>query len=103
MSWKQVKQFAEEISRNPQLRAGVNAAKSPNDVIALGGQRGYSFTEKDLQAYDKHLDELSSSISKEELARIAGGYAVGSGDLGFKLTNKNTCGTPCCGVSTEKM
>ena len=82
MSLEQLKAFLEKVKGNTSLQEELNAAKSPDEVVAIAKTNGFIFTDEDLQK----LEPLE--------ARDLEGLAAGGGTCQGTWTqtpNQGTC------------
>jgi predicted ribosomally synthesized peptide with nif11-like leader len=49
------------------------SAGAPKEIIAFGKEKGFTFTEQDMQAFGKSILDSSEELSDEELEMVAGG------------------------------
>jgi predicted ribosomally synthesized peptide with nif11-like leader len=76
MSLVNATSFLSLLDRDTLLLAQVNAADWDTDaMIALAGERGYAFSEADLE---QAIDNNWGVLTEEELANAAGGVPGGS-------------------------
>ncbi len=63
MSCQELQRFVDDVVRFHELATGLKPLKSHEQIIALGQQSGYVFTEEDWQElFEKDLSAQSSSV-----------------------------------------
>ena len=63
MSCQELPRFVDDVVRFHELATGLKPLKSHEQIISLGQQSGYVFTEEDWQAmFEKDLLSQSSSV-----------------------------------------
>ena len=68
-----MKKFLEEISGDKEFLDRVEAAETPQAMIALAAEKGFALTEEDLAA-----EEAAGELSDDELDEVAGGRSMPS-------------------------
>lgn len=65
--------FLDKAKGDEELKTKLMEAGSSADVVALGKEAGFNFTEEDLNAH--HNSKISSGeVSQEDLDRVSGGF-----------------------------
>ncbi len=85
--------FANAVSSNPELRAKINAAQSPAEIVKLATAAGYAFTEEALSSVIDTLTGKSEELSDAELETVAGGMMCTYSAYTKQATSGNT---KCC-------
>lgn len=87
--------FCAKVSGDAELEKLIEAAQTPADIIALGSQSGFVFSEQDLKEGAQAAAERSErELSEDELTTVSGGWfmvALTVIDVGvsvFKLGKK---------------
>ena len=87
--------FCNKIAEDDNLGKKVQAAQSPSEIVALGAQYGYVFSENDAQQSSRELAEESEcELSEHELSMVSGGRdprgigVIRAGLLIYKLGRK---------------
>ena len=70
MSEEQLKDFLEKVKADTSLQEPLKAAASPEAVLEIANEAGFSITAEDIQSMQSSTVELSD----EELEGAAGGY-----------------------------
>ena len=83
MSEEQLKAFLERVKADTSLQEKLKAAASPEAVLEIANEAGFSITAEDIQSMQSSTVELSD----EELEGAAGGTARSKAQLGV-----NSCG-----------
>ena len=65
-----------ETDENVSKRLTELAAGTPEELIAYGGEKGFTFNEQDMQSVGKDILEPSDELSDEELELAAGGATL---------------------------
>ena len=81
MDKKVMEQFLMLLAENPEHQA----MGTPEAVIAYGREKGFDFSEEDIQAMGKYVLELSNELSEKELELAAGGTNLLIGELAVGL------------------
>jgi len=69
--------FRKAVADSTDLQEKVKAGA---DLVALGKENGYEFTQEDLTASWKELQESDEGLTEFELDVVAGGATGGGGD-----------------------
>ena len=72
MSEEQLKAFLERVKADTSLQEKLKAAASPEAVLEIANEAGFSITAEDVQSMQSSTVELSD----EELEGAAGGWSV---------------------------
>jgi predicted ribosomally synthesized peptide with nif11-like leader len=72
MSSDQFKAFIAKVQSDSQLQVKLNAAGSPNDVLEIAKDAGFSISSEDLK-----IALSKTELSENELESVAGGIAGG--------------------------
>ena len=67
-----MKKFLEEASKDKEYLEKVNKAETPEAVIALAAEKGFTLTAEDLKP-----DQPTGELNDDELDAVAGGKACG--------------------------
>jgi len=99
-----LKSFLLQVVKDPalqdQLRSITDRATFTTTLVALGKEKGYTFSPGDVEAlYDAKENPLRAELSDAELAMVAGGMTK-SPDAGTPLPEYTTSGA-CTEVSTK--
>ena len=84
---EQMKSFMEAIAQDQALAEALNAAETPEAVIALAKEKGITLTEQDLALAQAPVGELSDD-DLDDVAGGAGNYAnsnANSSNFGISL------------------
>ena len=83
-----MKKFLEEASKDKEYLEKVNKAETPEAVIALAAEKGFTLTAEDLKP-----DQPSGKLNDDELDAVAGGKACACvmGGGGEEGTNDRVC------------
>ena len=71
MSQEQLKAFLEKVKGDTSLQEKLKAAASPEAVIEIAKEAGFSITAEDIQS----MQSATAELSDEELEGAAGGYS----------------------------
>lgn len=79
MSKESVEQLMQAAGLDPALQAQLEAAEGFAEVVKIGAEKGYQFTEQEVQAFLKQsgvpLDESpDGELSEAALDAVAGGW-----------------------------
>ena len=85
-----MKKFLEEASRDKDLIGKVSKAETPEEIIALAAENGFTLTDDDLKR-----EEPDGEVSDSELDAVAGGKACacvagGGGEVGESSHGRDT-------------
>ena len=75
MSEEQLKAFLEKVKADTSLQEKLKAAASPEAVMEIAKEAGFSITAEDIQSMQSATEQLSD----EELEGAAGGGTTGGG------------------------
>ena len=65
MSCQELRRFVDDVVRFHELATGLKPLKSHEQIIALGQQSGYVFTEEDWrEMFEKDLSSQASSVQE---------------------------------------
>jgi len=73
MSKEAVRKFYEVLQSNKDLQDQVKAANSSGSVIDIAADKGYEFTELELEAVMQEAVAADGELSEEALEAVAGG------------------------------
>ena len=79
MSEEQLNAFLEKVKTDTELQDKLKAAASPEAVIEIAKEAGFSITAEDIQSMQSATVELSD----DELEQVAGGCQINSAKLSF--------------------
>jgi predicted ribosomally synthesized peptide with nif11-like leader len=66
--------FCTKVSEDEDLAKQLEAVKTPADIVALGAQSGFAFSEADIKEGSQELAEQSErELSEDELTSVSGG------------------------------
>jgi predicted ribosomally synthesized peptide with nif11-like leader len=66
--------FCAKVAQNADLRKKIDTAESPTDIVQLGAQSGFVFSEKDVRDGSQELAEQSEiELSEDQLSSLSGG------------------------------
>ena len=65
-----------ETDESVRKRLAELAAGTPEELVAYGGEKGFTFNEQDIQSVGKDILEPSDELSDEELELAAGGTTL---------------------------
>ena len=96
-----MKKFLEEASKDKEYLEKVNKAETPEAVIALAAEKGFTLTAEDLKP-----DQPTGELNEDELDAVAGGKAcgcvVGGGGEGGEADGVCACVLAGEGVEDRK-
>ena len=88
--------FCTKVSEDEDLAKQLEAVKTPADIVALGAQSGFAFSEADIKEGSQELAEQSErELTEGELTSVSGGSimpvfgAINVGVMIYKLGKKN--------------
>jgi len=73
MSKEAVKEFYKVLQSDEALQQNVKAADSSMKVINIAAEKGYDFTELELEAFMQEAIAADGELSEEALETVAGG------------------------------
>ena len=75
---KELLSFIKAADENEDMakRLAELSAGTPDELIAYGKEKGFTFNEQDMQAVIKDIMEPSNEISDDELEMVAGGFVT---------------------------
>ena len=76
MSEEQLKAFLEKVKADTNIQEKLKAAASPEAVIEIAKEAGFSITAEDIQS-------ATVELSDDELEQVAGGCQINSAKLSF--------------------
>lgn len=66
--------FCNKAAESDDLAKKIEAAQTPADIVALGAQSGFAFSEADAKEGSQELSEQSErELSEDELTSVSGG------------------------------
>ncbi|NMG07825.1 Nif11-like leader peptide family natural product precursor [Brasilonema sp. UFV-L1] len=82
MSKEAISQMMQSASENPTLQHQLEQAGGLAEVVKIGAEKGYQFTEEEVQAFLSERgvnfeDSTEGELSEETLETVAGGFIVG--------------------------
>lgn len=72
MSTQSLHQFLDKAKKDSSLKQRLADASNPKEVITLGKQWGYNFSEQDMQQATKERMK-SGEVSQDDLENVSGG------------------------------
>ena len=81
--------FCAKAAESDDLAKKIDAAQTPADIVALGAESGFAFSEADAKEGSQELAEQGESeLSEDQLASVSGG-GIGTVltviKIGFKI------------------
>ena len=87
--------FCTKVSEDEDLAKQLEAVNTPADIVALGAQSGFAFSEADIKDGSQELAEQSErELTEGELTSVSGGFIgtiIGAIEVGvavYKLGKK---------------
>lgn len=84
MSKETVREFFQVAENDEALQEMIKAANSSMNVVQIAAEKGYEFTELELQAVMQKAVAEDGDLSEEELDAVAGGMVAPSGGVRCK-------------------
>jgi predicted ribosomally synthesized peptide with nif11-like leader len=80
MSKANLEQLRQEAAKDLALKERLNKAKdNVETIIQIGQEKGYSFTQHEVEEYISKMNDSQQEISEEQLESVAGGAAKTDG------------------------
>lgn len=84
MSKETVREFFKVAENDEALQEMIKAADSSMNVVQIAAEKGYEFTELELQAVMQKTVAEDGDLSEEELDAVAGGMLMADGGVRCK-------------------
>lgn len=68
-----MKKFLEESTKEPEFAEKLAAVETPEDLLALAAEKGFSLTVEDIDS----MESTTGEVSDDELDDVTGGLMIG--------------------------